>query len=228
MTNKEREQIEQQARLEALGLGGLLVLLLGYKKTDKVVRWDPERAKFYVDDQAVSTITIREQLNRIETGLGSKAGGYIDKLWRNEWTLAEWKENMRQLVGSSHVLTSSLAAGSVKKAAEMKILQDAVDGEWKHLTGFATAIRRNAAGSLRNIRGRAKSYLKAAYLTYTKVDREVRMRLPFYTQAKRIRRAAESCEGCLSYAGRWMDKAKMPPIGTLNCGRHCRCYIVYR
>ena len=48
------------------------------------------------------------------------------------------------------------------------------------------------------------------------------------TEAKRIRRASESCPGCLIYAGRWIPIGMMPPIGSLDCGSHCRCYLIYR
>ena len=51
---------------------------------------------------------------------------------------------------------------------------------------------------------------------------------PAFTEAKRIRRASESCPGCRIYAGRWMPIGMMPPIGSLDCGSHCRCYLIYR
>jgi hypothetical protein len=77
------------------------------------------------------------------------------------------------------------------------------------------------------IKSRARSYLMAASNTYSIIEQ--RFRSVFgYTEARRIRRASESCAGCITYSYVWMPIAQLPEISTLDCGSRCRCFIEYR
>lgn len=77
------------------------------------------------------------------------------------------------------------------------------------------------------INGRAVSYLFAATATYAVVEYRLKKELG-YSEAIRVRTAAESCEGCLRFAGKWMPIEEMPVIGSLDCGSKCRCFLKYR
>lgn len=82
--------------------------------------------------------------------------------------------------------------------------------------------------SFASIKARAKSYLRAATITYNVVEQKVRDLIGGYTECRRIRRASESCSACIDWSYRWMPIQDMPPIGTLQCGGRCRCYLEYR
>ena len=100
--------------------------------------------------------------------------------------------------------------------------------ELKFADEFSESIRMKKAGSFSKIRARAKSYLMAASVTYSQIEQDVRGLMGMQTEAKRIRRAAESCRGCIEYSYRWMPIAELPPIGSLQCRQHCRCFVIYR
>jgi hypothetical protein len=85
------------------------------------------------------------------------------------------------------------------------------------------------------IRSRAKSYVRAAHITFANVELEVYKTLDFYDEARRVLRAAEHCRdteltpGCLELAAQgWMPVDQMTPIGDATCMQWCRCYIEYR
>ncbi len=133
---------------------------------------------------------------------------------------------MKELVGSSHVVMAALAAGSIAAAVTNLTVQRAIAGQRKFVNNFANDITRKklAAGT---IGARATSYLLAAAVTFGVVEQAVRTAIG-YTEARRMRTAAESCSGCIYYSGRWISIGAMPPIGSLQCRHYCRCFIEYR
>lgn len=227
MTDDEQRQLEQDARNDALLIGGVLAVLLGLKFGSLGVRWDAAKGKFAVGGRSVSIATVRRQIGRIEKGLGKKLTGLVDSLAAGTLTLDDWQRETRRTIGSSHVLTGALAAGSIAAAVKSPDVQSRVIAEQRYADDFADEVRRKKAGTFARIAARAKSYMLAAAVTYSVVERVLRGALGD-TEAMRVRRASESCSGCVEWSGRWIPINNMVPIGSLQCQSHCRCYLVYR
>ena len=152
----------------------------------------------------------------------------IDELEAGRITLDDFKEQSERKITSAHILAAGLALGGIRPAVSNPTVLKRITEEKEYLDNFMRDIGKRRAGSFRRIKARTKQYFKAAAITYSLVEQTARETLGDQTEAMRIRRASESCKGCIRYANRWMPIELMPPIGTLNCRHHCRCYLVYR
>lgn len=246
MTITEQKQHEKNAAEVALVIGGWLAIFLQVKTTRHVVEFRDGR--FYLDGKRVAIHTIRGLLLKIETSVGREIAAITRKLETGEWDNERWREEIMKLIGASHVLTGALAAGSIAAAAANPTVQQRIEKQKSFLSRFADSLLAGAivgvvfsgAGladlsglpgtkpiSARRVRSRAKSYLRAVLITYSQVEQRVQQALG-KTEAKRIRRASESCLDCIDWSGRWVPIGQMPLIGTLRCGGFCKCYLVYR
>lgn len=229
MTEAEIKQAEKDAESDAEALALILLLMMKPRSGDaQSVRFDPATGRFYFDGKTVSIRSIRSYLNRIEDRFGRRLAKLTQDLEAGRVTLAEWKRVFDRTVTSSHILAGALALGGIAVAVRNSKVQTRIADELKFADDFAASIRSKKAGSFSKIRSRAKSYLMAATVTYSQIEQDVRGLMGMQTEAKRIRRAAESCRGCIQYSYRWMPIAELPPIGSLQCRQHCRCYLIYR
>lgn len=226
MTAAEIEAEERRAELLAKSIGGALAAILGLKAAKPPVAWDAAKGVFTVEGRTVSAETVRRELQRIETAVGVKMSNVTDRLKRGELTLEQWRDEFKWLIGSSHVLIAALAAGSIAAAVTNTKVQSRIDSERKFADGFARDVRKKRLPAS-TIKARASSYLLSAAVTYAVVQHVVRKALG-YTEARRVLRARESCPDCRSFGFEWMPIDKMPPIGSLQCGSRCRCYLEYR
>lgn len=228
MTQKEQEQLKDDAAEEAAILGGLVLLLLGRRSgLRQDVRWDASRAVFIVDEKIITIAKVRAELIRIEKRQASRIVRLSNDLQRGAITLGQWMETVRTIVSSTHVLMSGMATGSISSAIDTKVVQQRVDKEREYLSGFVSAISTDGKKIANRIKARASSYLLAASITFAIVDKAIKEAVG-YSEARRVRRASESCGGCREYAGRWMPIEEMPSIGSLDCRWRCRCYLEYR
>jgi hypothetical protein len=222
MTDEEIEQAEKDATEDAKWL--LLLLLLNKKR----VTYRADVGRFYVDGKSVSITTVRDYISRIERRIGNRILKLTDDLEAGRITLDEWRDGFTRNITSMHILTGALALGSIAAAARNADIQKRIDDELKYANNFAKQIKNNDAGSYDRIRARAKSYTLAAVITFGIFQHLARKLMGVQTECRRVRRASESCSGCIAWSYRWMPIAQMPPIGSLDCGSRCRCYLEYR
>lgn len=217
----------EEARAQAEEVGAALLLLLGLKKGTRSVVWD-ERGYFTIGGKKVGVLTIRRLLDRIEKVGSKRLRGLTGDFFRGRITLTEWRTRMERAVAGSHLLFGALALGSLEAAAASLVVAERIAEQTRYVAGFGDDLRNKKVSQARG-ESRAASYLLAAAVVYHVLEQLVQVRGPSRrTQAKRIRRASESCPGCLIYAGRWIPINQMPPIGSLDCGSRCRCYLIYR
>lgn len=216
MTETQIEQAEKDARKDAEAF--LLLLLLSSKVEFR-------EGIFYVDDKSVSITTIREYIRRIETRVGQRLTNLTDELEKGEITADEWQKGFERNVTSAHILTAALALGSIRKAVQEPIVRSRIELELGYGERFGRKVRGDEI-SQAQIASRARSYLLAAGITYGILEQKIRALT--YTEARRIRRASESCPGCIAYSYRWMPIDEMPRIGSLQCKSRCRCFLEYR
>lgn len=219
MTDEEIEQAEKDAEQDAKEL--LLLLLLS-----KRVIFDAGKGKFYVDGKTVSITTVRNYLQRIEKRLGRRSLDLLNKLEAGTISLDEWQTQFHRQITSAHVLAAALALGGISAAVRNADVQARIDSELKYASGFKSDLKKDGVSG--RSAPRTTSYFMATAITFGIVQQIVRQIVGRQTECQRVRRASESCEGCIAYSYRWMPIAEMPAIGSLQCGGRCRCYLEYR
>lgn len=234
----EFEQLIERAKKTAGTFGGLLSLLLAVKQGGRV-NFDPATASFYVEGHKVVAALIQKELGRIELKIAAIVVSYNERLWKGQWTLAKWREEMEKLIENSHLLFAGLALGGVAAAAANLDVIRRIARDKTALGRFAYAIRVKQVPSLPLAQNRGRAYLRSFYTTFQLLNQKTHI-LAGFTEAKNILTPAEHChtsiqgqavyrEGCYEISLRgWMPIRDMPPIGTRVCAQFDKCYIIYR
>lgn len=230
------EQLIERAKKTAGKFGGLLSLLLSVKRGKKI-EFDQDRAAFIADGSRVSEALVQKELGRIELRIAALIFSYNEKLFKKEWTLAKWREEMDKLVEDSHLLFAGLALGGIAVAAADATVIRRIERDKTALKRFARAIRYKQVPSLPLANNRGRAYIRSFYVSFQLLNQKAKIDAGF-TEAKRILTPAEHChselkppyrDGCFEVAAQgWVDIRDMPPIGSLLCGQWCKCHLIYR
>lgn len=242
LTKEQEKELERQMEEAS---AALLLLLLAERpdvKLPKNVRFDRRRAVFVVEGRKVSDTTLRILLAQIEKIGEKRVLALLKRLENGQITVETWRRQMADLLKVSHLMAGALALGGLDNAMRSNEVSNRTNAEIAYLAAFAGAIQANQV-SFNKARARAKSYMLAVPVTFYAVEQNVKQELkdirrsrtgivnavlPVYTEARRFRRARESCASCIAASGFWMPIEKMPPIGSLECRSKCRCFIRYR
>lgn len=245
-TPEDEKELERQADEASVVL--LLLLFTGRRnvRSARTVKFDRKRGVFLVDGRRVSVTTMRVLLAQIEKIGDLRIRKHVDDLVSGRITLEQWRERMGSTLRVGHWLSAALALGGLDAARNDNTLAARINSELAYLDGFYEDIRANRVSDPKK-RSRALLYLLAFGITYGAIEQALKSGLikierpkggkrrltppipePTYKEARRYRRAAESCGDCVRYSGFWMPIKKMPAIGSLECRSRCRCFIVYR
>lgn len=227
MTPERIAKLKLQAEKDAAELRLLLLTNVG-------AVWDAAQGVWRINGRRVSIDSIRSYLLRIETQMSRRIIRLIDELEKENITLAAWQREFDRSIASSHILAGALAVGGIGVSVASAFIIGRIASEFEFADDFVKEIRGKKAGSFSAIKSRAKSYYRAATITYSNVEQQVRQVIGIQTEAKRVLRASESCIWCKRFA-KWLPIEKQPPIGQIcppmypkSCCRFCRCYLVYR
>jgi hypothetical protein len=222
ITADERRQIER----DYAEAGVALLVLLGLRQTGQRVEWDSRLGQFRIDGRLVSPETIRRVMNRVVSTARTQILLATELLISGSYSNERWLKEMRRILKGGHAIASGLAFGGLDSTDGFLSFRERYDEEDDYLIGFWAAW---GAGGVSPARAVARSvmYASAIYVTWQIATGQQKKGAGF-TEAMRIRTAAESCPGCIQYAGRWIPISQMPPIGSLQCRSNCKCYIIYR
>lgn len=245
------QQEEREAQRLIADASKALRLLLS-SSSDKV-RFDSARGVWLVHGQLITAVTIRKLLAQIEREGGRRAREHTESFLAQRITLAEWQSRMSDTITAAHWIAAALALGGLRQSSSDRALEEDIASQRRFLSNFAADVKRGQVSETR-MKSRAASYMLAVAMTFWKSDLNNKRTLALqaqsgrtdireeernpilrllgigrrYTQARRTRRASESCVDCVAAAGYWLPIAEMPAIGSLRCGSRCKCYIEYR
>lgn len=216
------------------------------------VEFDPSLSLFLIDGVPITAVTIRKILLDIEKTAGKRAREHSEAYIEGRISIEEWRNRMSDTITAAHWLAAALALGALSKAANNSVLETDISNQRVYLSRFAEDVKQGKVSEAK-MKSRAVSYMLAVAITFWRTDLREKEKLaqlrqrgidvpirrgnPLfnllglnrgYTQARRTRRATESCPSCVQYSGYWMPISEMPSIGSLDCGARCRCYIEYR
>jgi hypothetical protein len=242
MTEAEIKKAEKEAESDAEWLGLLLLLALSRRDGRAVQRiaFDTIRGRFLIDGKVVSAVSIRAHLARIDERVARRLLRLNIQLELGRITLAEWKAEFERNISSALILKAGLALGGIGVAVRDPRVQSALTSQLGFADEFARAIENDRAGSFARIKARAKNYLQATHILYTRLELELIKSTGAYAEARNRLTPAEHCAsgrdrfgaertGCpeLTDLG-WMPVAEMVPIGERACTRYCKCFLEYR
>lgn len=161
-------------------------------------------------------------LRNLETATSNRLKLTTERLYKNQINLEEWRGEVIAILTSAHILAGALAAGSIAP----DISAPYINKQISYLNDFEADIRRQKVSEAKGL-WRIGLYATAVFVTFAGVSRDEAIKRGA-TQAKRVRRVSESCNGCVAWSGHWFPIALMPPIGTLDCRGRCRCTILYK
>lgn len=221
-----RETDVREAERQARDVGAILVVLLGLEATKRRVFFDRERGFFVWEKKRVAQRSIRRLLERIERTGAKRVRAITQDYFDGRISLDEWLRRMRAAIAGTHILNGAVALGGFDAAVKSDFISKRIEQEAAFLVGFGSSMASGRVTEARAV-ARAASYLLAAAITYHVLDQRTQASAG-KRFAQRVRTAMESCPGCLAFSGRWLPINKMPPIGSLDCGSHCRCYLIFK
>ncbi len=222
ITQDERRQIERDYAEAGVGL----LVLLGLRSTGQRVEFDKRLGQFRIDGRLVSPETIRRLVNQISSIARSKINRITELLISGSYSSERWLEEMRRILKGGHAIASGLAYGGLDDTDGFLSFQKRFNEEDDYLIGLFAGYGAGGVSPGR-LAARALMYASAIYITWQIATGEQKGGQG-YTEAMRIRTAAESCSGCIQYANRWIPIKQMPPIGSLQCRSNCKCFLIYR
>lgn len=143
-------------------------------------------------------------------------------------TRDEWLAGMRVILDSGAVLLAAIASGGESQvtAATWAAVAAVMAVNHRYLLNF---YRNIGLGRVPPSRVVTRSLLYPGLLRpmFHDIVLDVRRAAARDLWCMRVRTAGESCRACVEWAGRWVRHSEMPRIGSLTCGQHCRCYLVF-
>lgn len=222
ITADERRQIER----DYAEAGVALLVLLGLRQTGQRVEWDNRLGQFRIDGRLVSPETIRRVMNSVVSTARSQILRVTELLISGSYSNERWLEEMRRILKGGHAIASGLAFGGLDSTDGFLSFRERYDEEDDYLIGFYASRGAGAVSDGRTL-ARSLMYASALYVSWQIATTQQKKGAGF-TEAMRIRTAAESCPGCIRYSGRWIPIAQMPAIGSLQCRSNCKCYLIFR
>jgi hypothetical protein len=143
--------------------------------------------------------------------------------------LADWQLGMRAELKGLHGTLATVAHGGKAQMspADYGWLSGRLREQYTFLSQFSLDL---AQGRLTpaQAEARARLYAESGRLTWTEMQhRDARLRGA--TEERWVRRASESCAGCVAQSGRgWVAVGQLPRLGSQPCRSRCKCQIQTR
>jgi hypothetical protein len=192
--------------------------------------WDASAGRYrQANGRVVTQAQVRAAIDRDLQHLNTTAARLAGDLRSGRISLESWRVEMKRIIKHTHMGEAAIAKGG--RAQMMPVdygrVGQIVREEYRHLEGWVNEIKAGAPldGRLQN---RAKLYTQAGRATFHKVER-LEMRDHGAEFERSVLHPADHCGQCVAEADAgFRPIGVMVPIGERECGRNCRCTVVYQ
>lgn len=189
--------------------------------------WDSTAQRFRgAGGRFVREDAVRGAIEDVIGQASDRLAGLTDRLKSGAITLPDWQSGMRAELKNLHSATATIAHGGRLQMApaDWGWVSGRLRNEYNFLAGFALD---NAQGKPIST-GRARLYAESARQTFEEMKRRD-ARLRGSVEEKWVRRASESCAGCIEQSGRgWLPAGQLPRLSSQQCKTRCKCVIQTR
>jgi hypothetical protein len=182
--------------------------------------------------RVVARAEIVRELENVSKASRENMRAVSQRLRDGQVTLAEWQATMAREVKTVHVYSAAAGKGGWAQMSQ---------GDWGH-TGFIVKEQYKFLQNFANEIASGKQPLNGRLIVRASLygrghptEESIRKRTAIskgFTQRRRLRRASESCPGCIEVSSRgWVEIGSaddLPPIGSQQCRSNCLCIDEYR
>jgi hypothetical protein len=192
--------------------------------------WDESAGKYRRSDGRVVTAReVRLALDRDLLVLRNEAARLTERMRTGELAIDVWRAELRTLIKQTHLTSTAIAAGgrSQVSQAEWGLAGQIIREEYGHLDGWVVDILNGDAPLDGRMQSRAQLYAEAGRNSFHEAERRDQQQRGMDLE-KSVLHPAEHCWQCLAEAeAGFRPIGEMVPIGSRECGRRCRCTVVY-
>lgn len=144
--------------------------------------------------------------------------------------LPTWQTGMAAEIKTLHVAMATAAKGGKAQMspADWGRVGQRIREQYRYLDGFARGVADGRQPLDGRLVSRARLYADAGRTAYGETVRQL-WADKGEVQERWLRRASESCPGCVEQSARgWVAEGVLPALGTQQCRSRCRCEIQSR
>lgn len=193
-----------------------------------VFTWDG--AAYVRAGRAVPVETVRQGIEQVIARSGERVRALSARVASGNLDLATWQTSMVSELKALHVATATVAHGGQAQMSQADYgwTGQRLRTQYAYLRDFAEQIASGRQPLDGRVLSRAALYSEAARGTFE--DMGARDQRRGGMQEERwLRRASESCGGCVDRAGQgWQPVGTLPAWGTQPCRVRCKCSRQFR
>ena len=193
-----------------------------------VFTWDGTR--YVRAGRPVPAETVHQGVETVIQASGQRMRALGARLVAGQSSLAEWQQAMAAEMRALHVATATAAHGGTAQMspADYGWVGQRVRDQYGYLRDFAQQLASGRQPLGGTVASRAALYAEAARGSFEDMGARDQRR-GGATQERWLRRASESCGGCVDRAGQgWADIGTLPGWGSMPCRSRCKCAREYR
>jgi hypothetical protein len=197
----------------------------GYTWSEPAARYRDSRTGRFVGKQQV-----RGALDKAIDSSAKSMKALAQQLRDGNISLADWQVAMAREIKSTHLASAALAKGGWAQLNQSDYgrVGQIVRQEYAYLSKLAADIAAGKQPLDGRFLRRAESYIQAGRATYHAIEQR-EMKVRGFDEERNLRHARDSCPGCVDATARgWVTIGTLPPVGSRDCRRNCRCTIEYR
>lgn len=201
----------------------------GFRWNERLQRYQGARG------QIVSMATVRDGLDQVIAGAGSRLRALSESLNAGSISLADWQTRMAQEIKLLHVASTSAARGGWAQMSQSDWgwVGQRIRTQYQFLNNFAAQIGDGTQQLDGRLLVRTDLYAQAARGSYEEFRRRHLANTREVVGERRVLGVADHCstagglEGCLELAAKGVQPpGTLPPIGQSPCRGNCKCTFV--
>lgn len=190
----------------------------------KVARYRDRSGHFLAQD------TVWQAVDQVAKTSGDRMAAIAERLRSGSIDLPTFQAGMAGEIKTLHVAMATAAKGGRAQMApaDWGRVGQRIRQEYAYLDGFARGVADGRQPMDGRLVSRARLYADAGRPAYGEAVRQL-WADKGEVEERWLRRASESCPGCVEQSGRgWVVEGALPRLGTQQCRSRCKCSIESR